>query len=692
MDTSTVRTDGAPEPPRGRLRALLRDPGVRLPLLLGGFIMGLLTLERALLLIVLSDRFAGIAAGDLARAFIVGWRFDLAITCTALLPLVLMFALVNTTTLRWAGTRRLLSAYCGAVMAFVVLAGIVDFAFFVEYDERMDYKVLYYTSSIHTAKMLWEEYPMIPVVLAGFVALWFAARLFGRALRTASVERRWTRAVGWTLLLVPLLALGVRSSVGPKRINSGTAHFSPSLLLAQLTLNGLFTLQEAVDSKFLRHLDLAQFVELLPEREAFARSVATLSRPEDRPVENAANPLRRITNTGRPRVDYNVVIVLMESHSWHFIGEMGGDASLSPNLDALIREGVLADYCFAVGSRTPYGLCGTICGFPDLPGASVTTRNETEGRFLTLARILAERGYETLFLNGGPPTFDHMRSFLHGNGFQRLLFEDEFEHRSFRTHLGWCDGDLYDQLHDEILKVEEGRPFLATVLTQSFHRPYDVPEGSVEPVDPSVRKAKMLTSARYADHALGQFFEKARRADYFDDTIFVVVADHTGGNRGKILSAVNFRIPFLLYAPKILGTQGRRIETVCSQTDISPTILSLLGGEYEHCFFGSSILDRPPETGFALLQRNSKALALMDADRDFVLVPFRGGETQLLHFELPDRVEPLDLSVPENAAKRDLLEEQGIALLQTAQEVFLRGAHQLHEPLPGQQGGRPAGQ
>ena len=138
---------------------------------------------------------------------------------------------------------------------------------------------------------------------------------------------------------------------------------------------------------------------------------------------------------------------MLESLSWRYIGALGGEPDLTPHLNALAQESVLMDRCFAVGCRTSRAMSGIVSGFPDLPGPSVTTRADAEGNFLTLGRILGQRGYETMFIYGGQPTWDHLQAFLRSNGFARTTFESDFGARTFRTVLGWCDEDLFEQAH-----------------------------------------------------------------------------------------------------------------------------------------------------------------------------------------------------------------------------------------------------
>jgi len=669
-------------------RMWLGDPRFRVVVLLGLLLIVTFTVQRAIVLTATWNRFEQVSGAEIFQSFLVGLRYDVVVCCMLLLPLIPL-SLTIACLLRQRWFQNVVAGYCALVLALVFFTCVVDGFFFEEIGERLNHKVIDYLEYEYIYTIIWHEYPVIPVMIVTAAILLLAHRLvrrlgFGRRHDKADPDAAGKRprtplwaAICWPAVLVPLLVLGIRGSIGPKALNTGPAYFSSSMPLAQLTLNGLFTLREAVVSAAVRHRNLADHLELLGEEEALAKAVELLARPEDRFCNDPDNPLRRITDTGRPRKDYNVVVVVLESLSWPYVGPMGGDERLTPTLNALMVEGVLMDRCFAVGGRTTRGFSGVIGGFPDLPGKSVTTRIEAEGNFLTLCSVLAPRGYDTVFIYAGQPYYDHRQSFLGSNGCSRFVFSDKFRTRTFRSHLGWCDQDLFDQAHREFAAAD--KPFCAILLTLTFHKDYDIPAGKIQPVEAGHRYARQLDAIRYTDWALGRFMEKARKAEYFDRTIFVFVADHKGGFKERPSTLASYRIPFLIYAPAILP--ARRVSTVCSQTDVPPTIMSLLGGSYEHCFFGSSVLDRPKEAGRALIQDKS-FLALMDANEEALLVPF-GAAPTLFKYTAPNGLAEQTATDPATQARRDQMRRQATALLQSAYILFQRGAYNLRKsPAP----------
>ena len=659
---------------------LFCDVRIRLYLLFLALILLLFSAQRLVVFAVFRERFRNLHAREVRKAFRVGLRYDLVMALILSLPLLFLLLPAWPSLIARTLYRNILVAYTTFAVTFTFFLLVVDYYFFREFDHRLDDKAVDYLGSKYVLRMIRKDYPLLSVCAATIMVGAGAACFFMELGFCAGPAFSLWRAVTWPFLVVPLVVLGIRGSLGPKSINTSEAYFSDSMTLSQLALNGLFNLREAMDWKFYHRGRVAGCIPLLSEDEVFRTVRGIVEAPGDRFIDDPENPLRRTTDTGRPERPYNVVVVILESLSWHYLGALGGRPGLTPNLDRLAAEGVLADRCFAVGSRTPHGFSGIVCGFPDLPGMSVTLRSGSEGRFLTLGRILERRGYERIFVYGGEPGYDHRRAFLRSNGFNRFVFRGDFEVRTYATHLGWCDGDLFEQAH-RTFQAMEGRPFLSVLLTLSFHRPYKIPEGMCEPVITERGRDAPLSCVRYTDWAVGRFMARARRAPYFDRTLFVFVADHTGGETGMPISPAGYRVPFILYGPGVLGPEmeGLRVSSVCSQTDVAPTILHVLGGAYEHGFFGSSVLGRPLDRGGAAMQHSSKAVAWMDGDGDGVIIPCGAGP-RLHRYRYPDAFVPVEGGGEAAMHRCWALARRAVAVFQAAEILYERDACNVPGP------------
>ena len=138
-----------------------------------------------------------------------------------------------------------------------------------------------------------------------------------------------------------------------------------------------------------------------------------------------------------------------------------------------------------------------------------------------------------------------------------------------------------------------GKPVLLTLMTVSNHRPYKFPETHVK-WDDSI--GRIQNTARYAQWAFVDFVNRARSKPWFDDTVFVFVADHSVKINGAARIPVHsFRIPILFYSPKHIAP-GRN-DTLGAQIDLFPTLLGMLGFSYDSPFFGIDLMRVPKGWG-----------------------------------------------------------------------------------------------
>ena len=684
-------SDSQGTPVLQRLRAALGRAGllhartrlVVLPLVL---LLALFQLQRLLVLLFMPERFDGVGATTVAQAFLVGLRFDAVVAAMLVLPLAIVAPLAPPKVLESRRFRAGVFAFLALVVAAAAVLLVCDYFFFQEFGERLNHKVVNYVGVSGNAYLwdaVWRDYPVlraaVGVLLVGSAGAWLVSRFAYRD--EYNVGPLW-QAVVWPALTIAALAVVIRGTLGSHALNTGPAYFSPSSSLAQLALNGGFTLRQAVVAAASKDVDLGEMYPTVPEDEAFRRVVELVRRPGDQFLDDPDNPLLRLTDTGRPRRDYNVVLVVLESLHWAYVGATGGDARLSPNLDRIAREGVLLDRCFAVGTRTQRGFSGIVSGFPDLPVASVTTREEVAGRFLTLPGLLDERGYHNLFIYGGPALRDHRQTYLGSNGVDEFVCADDLPVRTFRTKLGWCDGDLFDSAVQVLSRQPKDRPFSATLLTVTFHRPYEIPPNAVEPVDPASEVAPQLDAIKYTDAAIGRFIEQAKQTDWFDDTLFVFAADHMGGFRQYTERTAAFRVPVVFYGPKIDGLGPPRvISGVRSQTDVAPSILRLLGGTWRHCFFGTDALDRPAGAAdFAFAHADSEELLFFDGDSVLTTVYPNGGGVHQSRLELPETFVPVIPETPEQLDLRDEAARNAVSIVQAADALFRRQTYNAHGP------------
>jgi phosphoglycerol transferase MdoB-like AlkP superfamily enzyme len=278
----------------------------------------------------------------------------------------------------------------------------------------------------------------------------------------------------------------------------------------------------------------------------------------------------------------------------------------------------------------------------------------------TIGEVLAEQGYEPLYLYGGYGYFDNMAHFFGANGYtfvdRGAIGAADIHHENI---WGVADEDLFTLALRELDKRHAaGRPFFAHVMTTSNHRPYTYPAGRVD-IAPGTGADGAV---KYSDWALGDLIARARSRPWFDDTIFVIVADHCAAARGNTdLPLDRFHIPLLVYAPKHVAPG--QVDTIASQIDVAPTILGLLGLDYVSRFFGQDILTEGRLHRRAMMA-NYQTVGYYENGLIVELRPQR-------------RVRVIDAATGKEAPPSDLTRhytEEAIGYYQAASDAFRRGA------------------
>jgi phosphoglycerol transferase MdoB-like AlkP superfamily enzyme len=263
-----------------------------------------------------------------------------------------------------------------------------------------------------------------------------------------------------------------------------------------------------------------------------------------------------------------------------------------------------------------------------------------------------------------------MRSFAVNNGYDKFVEQKHFEKPTFATIWGVCNEDLYDRAIQEFRTLEAaGKPFFATVLTVSNHKPYTYPKGRI-PEDPDKRTRE--NAVKYTDYALGRYFKMLKNESFYSKTIFVVVADHGARVYGsQDIPIFSYEIPLLIIGPAVVKEPQRLPQLGCS-LDVSPTILGLLGRPYQTMFFGRDLLNSPPEGGRVLINHN-RDIGMFRDNRMVVL-----GINKLVEFYHGNpKVEELRRIKDPDATDLEL-ERDATAMYQVADELYMHERYRVH--------------
>jgi phosphoglycerol transferase MdoB-like AlkP superfamily enzyme len=519
-----------------------------------------------------------------ARALLFGLNYDLVISCYLIAPF-LLFVFIKDQLKNYSNKGYTFFKWYFIVLfiiSFLICAA--DIPFYKQFGGHLNKGFFVWTESpgfvlkLIFSNIAYWGYLFLFILLSIFFYK-SANKIFSKIIIRQEPTKR-SLSITLFLILGLFTFVGIRGRTAPKSpIRIGTAFFSEYAFFNQLGLNPCFVFfhsltEHSKDWKFLKENYSASDL---------AEAINNIAIEKQSTVNNNFERVYKFDSIPRK---YNVVVVLMESMS---ITKMGyyNCSHLTNRFDSLVRKGVFFNHFYSAGIHTFNGLFSTETGFPAI--LDVHPLNTFMGKsFKGISYWLKKNGYTNYFFTSHDPQFDNMEGFFKFNDFDRIYSQFDFASENARGPLGIPDHFLLQsvlQKMDEHVK-EKKTPFFSYIITSSDHGPWDVPEDV--PFKPTAEN-KQDRATQYADWALGNFIEKAKKYDWFNNTLFVFLADH-GGNLGHTYSMpLSYNhIPCLFYMPSQLKTDT--ISSLGGQIDVLPTLLSFLKIPFENKSMGIDLM------------------------------------------------------------------------------------------------------
>ncbi len=531
-----------------------------------------------------------------------GSRFDLVLLGILLIipaTITPVAALSAATQRYWNQFLRIYLLICALAIVFLELSTP---SFITQYDARPNYLfVEYLIYPREVLSTLWGEYPA--QLIFTFLTM-VALAVFGWKRSASLFQNRPSLKVVPALLMTPVIFtlcfLAARSSLDHRPINPSQAAITEDPMVNDIALNSTYSLMYAIYESRRDESGGVRYGQLADDdiNQTIHHEIGLGNAEFKDPLLPTLHRQQVPPPNHRP---YNLVIILEESLGAEFVGSLGG-ADLTPSLDKLSREGLWFKNLYATGTRSVRGIEAVLTGFPPTPARSVVKLNKTQRDFFTLATLLEQQGYDTSFIYGGESHFDNMRRFFANNGFRHIIDKHNYEHPQFVGSWGVSDEDLFEKANS-VFSSYGDKPFFSLVFTSSNHSPFEFPENKIKSLGSKTNTVE--NAVRYADYALGKFIESAKTSSYWENTLFLIVADHNSRVYGPEVIPINrFHIPGLVLGKNV---KPETVQTIASQIDLAPTLLSLMGIGSEHPMIGHdlTLAKYRNEPGRAILQYNS---------------------------------------------------------------------------------------
>lgn len=551
----------------------------------------LLSFSRWLLYIFNADYFNNLKSNELFRLYFIGFRFDIYTLIISNIPLIIAYCIPF---------RIKYNKIYKEVFDFIFIAGnsiaialnLIDVIYFRYLDKRMSSELFTFINTKNE-----NHWDLISNFIADF---WFMFAIFFvflfaiiiLARKTKLKEAHFTNNKLWFanqtiffILILGLSVIGIRGGFQLKPINLSTATNYTISKNIPLIINTPFSICLSSTSSALNKIEY--FDEEI---------IDSIFSPIHKDLKSNRFINKEINKS-------NVILIILESFGQEMIGFYNKqiENSLTPFLDSLLKESLTFDG-MANGRRSIDALPSIFCGLPSLMPTDYPTSRYAINRLEGFGSILKENGYRTAFFHGGNNGTMSFNIISKSSGFDDYYGRNEYNNDSdFDGSWG-----IYD---DKFLKFTAKKlndyknPFAAVIFTLSSHHPYSLPQNYT--ITDTIGTTPFEKTVKYVDNALKDFFTTISKEEWFDNTIFVITADHVNPEHKfnhYITSRGLYQIPLAFYASGII--ENKAVDEIAQHIDIGISLLSALNINDTVFSFGRNIFDSTQKPSFICYSNN----------------------------------------------------------------------------------------
>ena len=502
--------------------------------------------------------FHGFEFKEIFTAFLYGFRFDIV----TVFVVNLFYILISLIPVRNIKIEKIIK-WTFISFNFVFLGFIfVDYELFIFLGRKMTFDI--FDMALDIKGQMWQltlyYWFNALLVIASGILLW---RFYPAKIHVETTEhlKKWQQALV-TLVILVVTIIGVRGGVQLRSIGPKDAFVYEHFELGNLTINAAYTMARSLGNK---GAEVEKYFET------------------DEKAKEYIQQTRMIEFGNAVGKNSNIVIIIMESLSQEYV-----DNGFTPYFEKLAKEGLYFNKNFTNGRRSIEALPSIMTGFPSLLSKPLYQTQFQSNRYYALPSTLKKHGYQTAFFHGGQKGTMEFDSYCYFIGFDKYYSKNDYPNSDhFDGNWGIYDHHFLKFFSDEMDKMKE--PFLTGIFTLSSHQPYSIPpeyQGKFPKGNLEIHE-----SIGYADEALRLFLEDAKNKSWYENTLFIITADHTSKlateKFGNLLG--RYRAPLLFYHPK-KNLKRFYHDRITQQADILPSVLDFLGIEPEkRLLYGSSV-------------------------------------------------------------------------------------------------------
>lgn len=500
------------------------------------------------------------------------------------------------------------------------------------------------------------------IFLDGFINYWYLVILAGvlcyglyRLFRSPkdfpirNLKVYYLSQIVCLLLAVPFTIFGMRggmtTATRPITISNANQYVNRPLD-AGIVLNTPFAI--------FRTLDKQPFVTPHYMSDAEAKALYT---PVHMPADSASfRPL-------------NVVVLIIEGMTKQHLGSVnrhldnGQYKGFMPFIDSLMTRSLSFEYSYSNGRKSIDGMPSVLSSIPNFVEPFFLTPAALNDVSSLAGELTRHKGYTSAFFHGAMNGSMGFMAFARSVGFQKYFGRTEYNEdpnyngdADFDGTWAIWDEEFLQFYCDRMSEMKE--PFVTSVFTASSHGPFALPERYIGKFPKG--NDPMLETVAYADMSIQRFFEKAAKQPWYNNTLFVLTADHTSLNSYPEYTTDlgYYKVPIIFFAPGMPELQGMDSEKIVEQIDIMPSVLGLLGYDRPFVGFGQDIFHTPAEDKIAVnyipasgIYQLLKGDYLIQFDGTNVLHAYRFRTDTLMQEDVKDSMPQDTLKEMENTLK-----------------------------------------
>lgn len=572
----------------------------------------LITVFRTIFILYYYDKLQLVSNSfsELLSTYYHGFALDLA-TSSILISIPWLIIFLDSI-LKIKYLKNLLHIYTLLAITLSSFIYIAELGVYNEWEEKPTFKVLNYLK--HPSEAINSNPLEYTIILTAILLMVLA--LFHIIIKRVfesykSNSKRDYRVMIILFLIVPIfILLGARGGWGLYPISQSDVYFSKHKVYNDTAINTVYNFLHSISENYNAMSGVNEFK--LNINDGLKDKVLSECMATD---SNCSYP--SILTTTRP----NVVLIVWESLAGDFINNEKYKTAI-PNLENFSKEGVYFTKAYSSATLSHEGMPAIFSAWPALYDRYITNLPSKASKMPTITGKLNENGYNSMFLFGGELVYGNMTSYMYGNNFDVIQEGRDIKMDVKRGKLGIPDEFMFEYFRKKTGTLNE--PFFSSLYTLSSHSPYDQPMEDV--FDWGGRENGYINSIYYTDRSLGEFIKKAREESWYDNTLFIVVPDHSHKTTlGWARTDTKWHhVPILFFGNVIKEEyKGMRYEKVMSQSDIIATLLAQMKINHDGFLWSRNVFCKNYKEsaytmapgGFGIVEKDGSIVCNLKEDR-----------------------------------------------------------------------------